>query len=472
MKKHYFLSTASLALGVALATMPLTANAQGYDPNKDYKNLGIEFYNDEKPNQEFYINAAANYILDTVKNPTVGSTSGEWSVMDLARAGYTGFEYLDRLNDSTFNEIYLTNLYRYIEMKNGILSTTKSTEYSRVMLALSALNKNANPVGETGLYIVDHLKKSYNFSKKQGINGPIWELIALNTKQYEFTDTSAEGDLNTKGKMLDYILKDEKANGGWALAGTAADPDITGMALQALAPYYNQMAAYEKTDATISYSDFMASVERGVAALANLQLDNGGFNAFGNVNAESTSQVIVALTALGIDPTAKSIRLATINKTIPFNDASGLQDGVTTDNAIDVLLTFFANGSGQAVNSSGFRHVTSGYDGGGGSGIGVNAMATDQALYGLIAYDRFKKNQTTLYDMTDAQASYTSKQYTITYVHQNGETTKKAYAPYTAVNLLDTETTWYTTVTKDGVDYKSTEILAMPTQNITLYGQN
>jgi hypothetical protein len=468
MKKHKFLVKASLALGVALSSMSLSAHAQGYDPNEDYKNLDISFYNDEKPAEGFYINAAANYILETVTNPKVGSTYGEWSVMDLARAGYTGFDYIDKWNNSTFTTTYLNNLYSYIETKNGILDKNRSTEYSRVTLALSALNQAANPVGQTGLNIVDTLNQSYNFSKKQGINGPIWELIALNTKNYEFSDQTGAGDLNTKGKMLDYILNAEQASGGWALLGSVADPDITGMALQALAPYYNHMSAYEATGATVDYTVFVQKVERAVVALAEMQSDNNGFNAFGNANAESTAQVIVALTALGIDPTDKALHLPTINVDVPFNDGDGTQDGVKTEDAIDVLLTFFADGSGDAPNSSGFRHVTSGYDGGGGSGSGVNAMATDQALYGLIAYDRYKKGENALYDMTDAKEKYTSKTYTITYVAKDGTTTTASYAPYAAVDLLDTAETWKTA---QGVTYAATETLAMPEQNITLYAQ-
>ncbi|MFQ9288554.1 MAG: hypothetical protein ACLR3X_10480 [Intestinibacter bartlettii] len=45
-------------------------------------------------------------------------------------------------------------------------------------------------------------------------------------------------------------------------------------------------------------------------------------------------------------------------------------------------------------------HVNEGYDGGG-SGTGLNAMATDQRMYALDAYYRYI-NGKKLYDMTDA----------------------------------------------------------------------
>lgn len=465
MKKNSFLLKATMALGMAMSVMPFAAQAQAYDPNEDYKNLDIQFYDDEKPATGFYINAASHYILDTVKKPQVASTSGEWSVMDLARGGYAGLDYVNRLNESDFNETYLSNLYAYIESKAGVLSTTKSTEYSRVTLALSALNEESNPVGDTGLAIVDHLNQSFAFAKKQGINGPIWELIALNTKDYAFSNVTGTDDWNTKGKMLDFILNAEIDGGGWSLFG-AADPDITGMALQALAPYYNNLSKYEATGATVTYKQFMTKIDRAIQKLSTMQGDNGGYTAWGNTNAESTAQVIVALTALGQDPTATSISLPTLGTSASFNNGSGEQDGVTTSNMLDAILSFYAAGSGQAVNSSGFRHVTTGYDGGGGSGTGVNAMATDQVLYALIAYDRYEKGENTLYDMTDAQSTYKAKSYTMTYVFKDGTKKQMSYAPYAAVDLLDTATTWQTAA---GTSYASTETLAMPEKSITLY---
>lgn len=50
----------------------------------------------------------------------------------------------------------------------------------------------------------------------------------------------------------------------------------------------------------------------------------------------------------------------------------------------------------------GFAHVNEGYDGGGGSGTGLNAMATDQGMYALDAYYRYINGKNKLYNMTDA----------------------------------------------------------------------
>lgn len=152
----------------------------------------------------------------------------------------------------------------------------------------------------------------------------------------------------------------------------------------------------------------------------------------------------------------------------PKEDYKNLDIQFYNDEQPDEGFYINAAGSGQAVNSGGFRHVTTGNDGGGGAGTTVNAMATDQVLYALIAYDRHKHNAATLYDMTDAQNHYDAKSYTVTYVFKNNTTTSVNYAPYAAVDLLDQAATW---ATDKGVTYTSTETLAMPEQNITLYEQ-
>src|SRR5699024_2943805 len=215
-------------------------------------------------------------------------------------------------------------------------------------------------------------------------------------------------DVNTVGKMIDYILdrEIEQSNGtvgGWALANfggsSGPDVDITGMALQSLAPYYKNKKLFGETDSTYTYKEFAEAVERGISILADLQLDNGGFAAFGNVNSESTVQAIVALTALGIDPISE-VQLPNINKKVNFVTEGEVHDNVKTNNMIDKLLTFWAPGTMKVDTedftkedqeiyriAGGFKHVTSGNDGGGGSGTSVNGMATDQSIYGLIAYN-------------------------------------------------------------------------------------
>lgn len=103
------------------------------------------------------------------------------------------------------------------------------------------------------------------------------------------------------------------SDGGWNIAGTAADADLTAMALQALAGYTAQASV-------------KAAVEKGVAALSKIQEADGGFSTGGAATCESNAQVLVALAELGIS----------------LDDSRFVKNGNT---ALDALLTY-ANADG------------------------------------------------------------------------------------------------------------------------------
>lgn len=564
-----------IVLLALLLVIPTThADAVAYDPTISYEAIGARFWEDEAPPIGFYINASSRYLLETVTTPRMGSTYGEWSVMDLLRGMYTGYDYLNHIPANYFND-YLATIDGYVIAKEGDLDRNKSTEWSRLTLAMSALGKDIQSIGTAGDYlkvttakkehnewfieannisslssikIVNqqmtvtvpvgvqttngmytllqagtysvvqnndyilvtggdqqvrvapsqyvHLAKPYNFvermsashrfSYRQGINGPIWIILAMNTGNYQLLDevalqqagsAVANGDTaNSIGQMIDYILKREilTQQGGWALTGNQPDADITGMALQAFAPYYLDEAKYKATQATTSYLHFKEAVERGVLTLKRLQKANGGYDSWGSINAESIVQVIVALTSLQMDP-LKTIHLPTLQQDVSFITDGAFIDGVWTNNMLDALLTFFAAGSGSSPEVGGFKHVTAGYDGGGGSGTSVNAMATDQALYGLIAYDRFLKAQNSLYDMTDMingeYKSMHAKQMTVTWVDGDKKTTQRV-APYALLTIPSSAKAWNTAQNFSGTRYMADEHLIMPEQNITLYADH
>ncbi|MCR2043940.1 leucine-rich repeat protein [Anaerosalibacter massiliensis] len=486
------LTSLVLALILVMNMLPMTVSAVAYDYTKDYKDLEIRFWEDEQPEIGFYINAAAKYIMETVPEPTMGSTFGEWSVMDLLRGLYTGYGYTGELEEEYFTD-YIKRIEKYVIEKDGILDRSKSTEWSRLMLTLTSLGYDVTKVA--GKYdFIEKLSSSHSFSYRQGINGPVWEIIAMNTGGYKFYEQPDNKDANTFSKMINFILDKEIVQkdgtvGGWALFGKMPDPDMTGMTLQALAPYYLNETKYNKVREkdSPSYEEFAKVVERGIYTLSELQVDNGGYNAWGNVNAESTVQAIVALTALNIDPKSDNVELRYIGKNCSFITKGANRDGVATNNMIDALLTFWAAGSGKSPESGGFKHVTAGNDGGGGAGTGVNAMATDQALYGLIAYDRYKKGIEPLYDMTDmknGEYKYMlsdeyreSKAHNATYV-LDGETKTEKVAPYAAIELTEAAAVgdkkfknWNTKPDGSGTIYKAGEYLSMPEHDITLYAQ-
>ena len=276
-------------------------------------------------------------FMATLGTPTVNSTGGEWMVIGLARSG------------RTVPAGYYDNVVEYVKAKadaNERLHPTKVTDNARVILALTAIGKDVTNVG--GHNLLKGLD-SMAYVQAQDINGPIFTLIALDSHNYP-----TMGDV-TREKLIQVILDAQLNDGGWDLSAENADPDMTAMAIQALAPYY-------KTNETVK-----AAVDKALEALSALQRTDGGFGSWDTVNSESCAQVIVALTALGIDPTA---------------DSRFVKNGHTV---LDALAGFYVTGGG-------FRHTADGER---------NDMATEQGYYALAAYYRFLNGQTSLYDMSD-----------------------------------------------------------------------
>ena len=276
-------------------------------------------------------------FMSKLGTPTVNSVGGEWMVIGLARSG------------RSVPAGYYDNVVEYVKAKadaNERLHPAKVTDNARVIMALTAIGKDVTNVGGHNL-----LKGLDNMAyvQTQGINGPIWALIALDSHNYP-----TMGDV-TREKLIQVILDAQLTDGGWDLSAENADTDMTAMAIQALAPYY-------KTNETVK-----AAVDKALEALSALQRGDGGFGSWGTVNSESCDQVIVALTALGIDPIA---------------DSRFVKNGNTV---LDALAGFYVTGGG-------FRHTAGGER---------NGMATEQGYYALAAYYRFVNAQTRLYDMTD-----------------------------------------------------------------------
>ena len=289
-----------------------------------------------------YEDALANTLakLNQTKNVGIGSTNGEWLVLALARGGI-----ISGTDTSGIGASYLNTLFTALRDSQGT-KLTLSTDYARVTLAMSALGVEAP---DSVLDVV----RDYDRVTAQGINAVVYALLALDSKPYD------KGDDALRDKYVAFLLDNACENGGWVYGGdknSTADVDMTAMAIQALAPYYLSGDANVKT-----------AVDKGLSALKTMQKSTGGFASYGNYNAESTAQVIVALTALGIDPTSAEWK--------------------QTGDPIEALLHFYD------ASASMFRHTTNGK---------ADQMATEQSAYALVAYKRFVSKQNRLYDMSDA----------------------------------------------------------------------
>lgn len=287
--------------------------------------------------------AVANYLSSSSAIPTYGS---EWTILTLAR-GDNSDKYKD------YYEQYYSNLVKHVKTTNGKIGS-QSTDWSRVIIALTAIGKDPRDVG--GYNLVEKLT-DYNFAISPGINSAVYSLIALDTWAFDLPETAT----TTRDKLIDYILSKEiKGAGGFALSGTNDDADVTGMTLQALAPYYQSNTKVQEV------------INRAIDKLVTMQLPNGAYKSAdysvvkGVENPESAAQVVTALVSLGID----------VNKDERFNKV------------ISNIMTYQSD-------DGGFKHSYSQNK--------ANGMATVQVGYSLAAYNRLLSNQTALYDMSDTK---------------------------------------------------------------------
>ncbi len=304
---------------------------------------------------EDILNETRGFMLSIDKNPAKGS---EWVVIGLARCGMD-------ISDDYFNTYY-NHMVNYLKEKDGKLTdTVKYTEYSKAIVTMTAIGKDARDIG--GYNLLANLA-DLNEVEKQGINGPIWALIALKTNpDYVIPQVSGVSEQTTEEGLINYILSEEKSDGGWNLSGKSSDVDLTAMALQSLAPYYNKEGRENVT----------AAINKALSFLSESQLQNGGFATCGVETSESNAQVITALCALGIDPET---------------DSRFIKNGYWS---VENILQYH-------ISDSGFIHVNAGAGNNGGAAAGtVDGMATEQANYALVAYERFKNGKTPLYDMSD-----------------------------------------------------------------------
>ena len=287
--------------------------------------------------------------------PIVGSIGGEWLTIGLARSG------------RTVPEGYYDNAVAYVKAKinttTNRLDRNKSTDNARLILALTAIGKDVTDVGGFDLLAgLDDMK----YVKRQGTNGPVWTLIALDSHGY-----TPAGSV-TRDALVETILSLQKDSGAWYINSTSTtdDVDMTAMAIQALAPYY-------KTNEAVK-----AAVDKALTWLSTMQKSDGSFAEMAGAasSSESTAQVLVALCALGIDPTA---------------DARFAKNSF---HVVDGLLTFY---TGEA-----FKHQI--------ADATVDQMGTEQSYYALAAYMRLTGGRSFLYDMNDVCIKHVFGEWTVT----------------------------------------------------------
>ena len=288
---------------------------------------------------------------DTAKYaPTVGSSGkgdviwGDWIMFSMARSDM-------ELSDAFINAYY-AKVEAYVKANfndtNGTLGDPGSyllTDNARLVLALTALGRDPADVG--GKDLLTALQTLAATDPYSTIYEQVFALLALNSNKYGHTTG-----------LLTAILSKQQSDGSWKTSDKddVGDLDMTAMALQALAPYYNN-SSEEVDDA----------VDKALTWLS-AQYKAGKYT-----TSESCAQVVVALSALGIDA----------NTDPRFVKGEG-------DAAVSVLGNLLQ----YHIKDSGFKHTADGT---------VDRMATEQGLYALAAYQRYAMQRNSLYDMSDVQ---------------------------------------------------------------------
>lgn len=311
----------------------------------------------EVPNFDKVYADTKKYIQNNVPAPVVASDRGEWAVLGLARAGV-------ELSDA-YIQAYYGKVVAYVRKNmgaDGVLVDPESrnptvTDNERIILALTAIGKDPANVGGKNLLaaLQDRNIMQVTNTSDTDINGLVFGLLALNSGNY--TQDSYW--------LVQAILTQQNEDGSWSASAEkkpAGDVDMTAMALQALAPYYN-----EGGDTTVN-----TAVDKALQWLSDK------YKGKGYTSAESCAQVVVALSALQLNANSDSSFVKTV-------------DGAPTSVLGDLLRYYLGEGQG-------FKHAA--------SGMTADQKATEQALYAMAAYERYCRRTNALYDMTDAVCAH------------------------------------------------------------------
>ena len=301
--------------------------------------------------------------INTALAENVG-TASEWYIPALSQYGEYDFT------------VYERGVLDYLS-ENEITSAASRQKYA---LCLAA-------VGSTDEYILSVMNDSIG---RQGIMSWIYGLHLLNNGY-----KSAE---HTVDSVVEKLLSMQLPDGGFAINGEYGDNDVTAMTVQALAPYYEEK------------DEVKDAVDKALVLLSNRQSESGDFASYGIYNPESTAQVIVALSSLGID-FADDTRFIKNGKT--------LLDGIEQYRLSDGSFCHRADGES-------------------------NGTATVQVFYSMVAYLRMKDGKAPLYildraDPENAESTPVGSDDT----DNGGDTEQSTEAPKNDTEPTDAEASSY-----------------------------
>ena len=233
------------------------------------------------------------------------------------------------------------------------LETLYPSDVARLVLAAKAVGRSPQNIGGhdllAALRAVDYTSQIY-------VSSLAFPLLAMDfDASFPFTDSDRE-------PVVKALCAAQQADGGFPYCtedqgyGISSDCDTTAMAVQALAPYREKDETVRKV------------LDRALAYLKAQQFESGAFGTavFGTPSGESTAQVILALCALGLDPT----------------DPEFCKNGVSP---VDALETYLSEAGG-GLNYAGAE----------------DPLTTYQIAQALEAYRRLQAGEPTLFTFTGA----------------------------------------------------------------------
>ncbi|WP_257963745.1 prenyltransferase/squalene oxidase repeat-containing protein [Carnobacterium maltaromaticum] len=273
----------------------------------------------------------------TAKMLADSKITSDWEAFAVARSNTPASKEL-RLD-------YYNQIVNYLNTETRL----SATDYERTIIGVLSVGGDPTNIPEA----TEHknlIEDLYRFNViNGGTNAVIYGILALQTKEYDVPEDAVFSIQD----LINKLVSVQKADGGWALFGSASDIDITGMAMTALAKYKDM-------------PEVAAALDRSVDYLSAVQLESGGFKGWSNENSNSLSQAIMGITMTGNDPTGTRF-------TKNFN-------------AIDALMTY-------RTDDGGFKWLL--------TDAGSNAMALDQAAYALAQYKAFLTGGASIYDFVN-----------------------------------------------------------------------
>ena len=294
----------------------------------------------------------------------------EWQVVALIRHG------------GSLSEAQVENYYNSVAQKIKIWTADqKPTDIAKVSLALTIIGKDITDVN--GVNLAEMMYDSERLT--EGSNELTWTILALDAAKIEIPDTAKW----SRESMIDALLKYQNKEGCFGLYDNKyGSVDMTGMSLQALARYAVKDTKVEN------------AVKKAVSWLGSAVQDDYGYG-----NPESTAQVLIALSALGIDPTVAEAGFGTVNM-----------------NMITSIMKY-------KEADGGFAHTL---------GMGSNGMATYQTLQALDSYILFKEKNVAYWDL--AGSSHVTHKWGEGVVTKQPTCTEKGSTTYTCTECGGTKT--------------------------------